>query len=865
MIADLLIWWSIAQIMGMVGLLPARLLFGALPDCGYAYAKTLGLLLVGYLAWMMAMLGVAPFGRASLVVALLAVLGMALWMARGSLRLGWPPKSSMLFHVVIGEAIFLAALLFVAWMRAHDPTPWGTERPMDFAFFNAVQNTGIFPPNDPWLAGFSINYYYFGYVLMGAMALLSGLEPAVAYNLALALIFALSAQGIAGSMSNLMRLSQAQVGRWALSLVPLLGVVFVLVAANQSGAIQVMLGSERAVVLNSTELLAVAPQAARGAEELVLPAPILSQDFGQLERLTRQDQTQFFNWWWPSRSLWDAYPQDNGMRRYNITEFPLFSFRLGDMHPHVMALPFGLLAMALALQVVAAWGPSAQASAPRRHEDQSKGYANDDDAAQPNLGVLGASLLQTSSGGRGLDGVHVGLAGLILGSLYAINSWDLPSYLLLYTGALLVAGMRLAPPYPWRAVGRQLLAVGLTAYLLFLPFHLTFRSLVGAAAPLIDWPLVGRISSIIAPYGAERSGLHAFVIIFGLFAVGLVPFVYLVRTPSPPTPPHLAEEVQHPPTPHVSNQPPLALFWLPLGLLLVGLLLGFPLLALGGLAALAAWRTLVLAVGPAERFALLVIALGCAIIFGTELIFIRDVFGTRMNTIFKFYYQVWLLWGSLAPFALWWALCYAQGRLARGLAWAASAATLLLLLGALVYPWLTLGELGRGRWIGLDGRTPREASAAGEASVQWLRRMAAPGSVVLEAAAVDNADAVAAGLEPPRCGGSYNGEGFGGIAAATGLPTILGWDGHQRQWRGGDPEALAELGPRCHDVDTLYRTLDLNQARTLLARYNVAYIYVGQLELNRYAPEALAKFGTLAEVVFDAGEVRIYRVGVGEP
>ncbi|PDW04286.1 DUF2298 domain-containing protein [Candidatus Viridilinea mediisalina] len=844
MVADLLIWWLVAQLMGLVGLLPARWLFGALPDQGYAYAKSLGLLLVGYVAWMLAMLGVAPFGRMSLVLTILALLGLALWRARGSLSLVWLRKPRIPFHVFSGELIFLAALLFVVWIRAHDPNPWGTERPMDFAFFNAVQNTGIFPPNDPWLAGFSINYYYFGYVLMGAMALLSGLEAPVAYNLALALIFALTAQGVAGTISNLMRLSQAAVtpmtlehaalsstqkpigtpcstidnlqstivngtSRWALMLVSLLGVLIVLVVGNQSGALQVLLGNERAVVLNGAELLAVAPQVARGASELVLPAPILSQDFGQIERLARQDQIQSFNWWWPSRSLWDAYPQDQGLRRYNITEFPLFSFRLGDLHPHVMALPFGLLAMALALQTVVA-----------------------------------------ASDQRGLRGVQVGLIGLVIGSLYVINSWDLPSYLLLYAGALAIAGMRAAPPYPWLAVGRQLFVVGLVAYLLFLPFHLTFRSLVGAAAPLLDWPIVGRLTSIIAPYAAERSGLHAFVIIFGLFAVALVSFVYLVRPTETPS-----DSDEHP-----LRELPLGLFWLPLGLLLLGLLFGFPLLALGALGCLAAWRALTLAQQPAASFVLLVITLGCAIIFGTELIFIRDVFGTRMNTIFKFYYQVWLLWGTVAPFALWWMLHHAQTPRARGLAWGSSVATLLLLIGALVYPWLTLSEVGRGRWIGLEGRTPREFSAAGVASVQWLRSMAAPGSVVLEAAAVDNADAVAAGLETPRCGGSYNGEGFGGIAAATGLPTILGWDGHQRQWRGGDPEALAELGPRCIAVDSIYRTLDSNHARTLLERYHVAYIYIGQLEQNRYPPEALAKFSNLGELVFHEEEVRIYRV-----
>src|SRR5262249_25249928 len=66
------------------------------------------------------------------------------------------------------------------------------------ALFNAIRNSTTFPPHDPWLAGYSINYYYFGYLLMAAMSLVSRIEPGVAFNLSLALIFALTALGVAG-------------------------------------------------------------------------------------------------------------------------------------------------------------------------------------------------------------------------------------------------------------------------------------------------------------------------------------------------------------------------------------------------------------------------------------------------------------------------------------------------------------------------------------------------------------------------------------------------------------------------------------------------------------------------------------------
>lgn len=815
---DILIWWLAAQLLGVAGLPLTSLLLRGLPDGGFAYAKALGLLLTGYLAWLLAMLGLAPFGGGLLLASAVAVAGLGLWLtggpraalgaARAAARARWPA-------LLASEAVFLAGMLAAVWLRAHDPTPWGTERPMDFAFFNAIQRSGIFPPGDPWLAGFSINYYYFGYLLMASVALLTGLAPAVAYNLSLALIVGLTAQGTAGTIANLIAMAaRGRAARLAYAVFPLLGVVFVLVAGNQSGAVQVALGSERAVALDGPELLVALGQAAAGEPRISLPSPITTtadawQTFDGWER---RDMAEAFNWWWPSRSLWDEYAGSERERRYNITEFPFFSFRLGDMHPHVMALPFGLLAAAVAL----------------------------------------AALARPEAPGEGRDGAaQLVLAGLVIGSLYALNSWDLPSYLLLYGAAATLATLRSGAPRPWLALGRAMLIVVAAAYLLFLPFHLTFRSLVGAAAPLVDLPVLGRITSVIAPYLDGRTGLHAFLIIFGLFFVPILAFVYLAGRP-----PAVQDEDEGALDPEPA---PRMLVWLPPLLLLGGLLVGFPLLALAGLGLLAVERAARLAERPAESFGLLVAALGCAILFGTELIFIRDLFGNRMNTIFKFYYQVWLLWGTLAPFALWWGLRHAAGA-ARPAAWAAAAATAALLAGALVYPWLTVRDMARGDMVGLDGRTPRELTPAGAASIAWLRAHAAPGSVVLEAPAVLNEAAVAGQGAAPQCGGSYNGEGFGGVSAATGLPTLLGWEFHERQWRGGDPAALEQLGPRCADADAIYRDGDPGRARELLHKYGVAYVYVGALERQRYPAEALAKFAAIGDPVFAQDEVTIYRV-----
>ena len=208
MFQQVLTYWLISMALGLVGFGWARRLLPSLPDKGYAFAKPLGLLLMSYLAWLLAMLGLAPFGRGLLLACALASGLGGLLLLRGALPelLDWLKANWRL--LLFYELVFVVALAFIALRRSYDyewvgPHPWGTERPMDYAFFNAIRVSASFPPHDPWMAGLSINYYYFGYLMMAAVSLLANLDPAVSYNLSLALIFALSAQAIAGMLVNL--------------------------------------------------------------------------------------------------------------------------------------------------------------------------------------------------------------------------------------------------------------------------------------------------------------------------------------------------------------------------------------------------------------------------------------------------------------------------------------------------------------------------------------------------------------------------------------------------------------------------------------------------------------------------------------
>jgi YYY domain-containing protein len=1023
---QILTWWLVAQALGLIALPLTAFFFRALPDRGYAFSKSLGLLLTGYLAWLIAMLGLSPFGAPLIIVCALIIGGgglLLLWRGTESERSGLRSLFTKSWPLIVGyEALFLAALVFVALLRATNPDPWGTERPMDFALFNAIQRSSAFPPHDPWLSGYSINYYYFGYLLMAVMALLSGLEPSVAYNLSLSLIFALTALGVAGGVVNLVALTSgvrgqgsgvrsqgsgvrgqrsdadgqwttaderqatederrgvlytpaavmslprhvtqsAYVGsisdnQWPVDVQPpppddgrpitdqrlpmsaakeptindgsaiihnesqttdhgqwttddeprmtdhrrrttnhrlrtilalfpaILSVVFVLLAANQGGALQVITGIPMILALPGEEMARAITNGIGPRDEFYLEEEFRGWDFNGTRVITPTDMVENFNWWNPSRALWDDY---TGMgtpeRRYTITEFPLFSFWLGDMHPHVMALPFGLLALALALNTL----------------------------THPSASAFGA-------GWRGW--VELAITGVVLGSLYTINSWDFPTYLLLFLGALLLLYIRFGrqqavgseptdaiadvalPSFAhvaWKPFLTQSISAIIASVALFLPFYLTFRSLVGSKDPLIDLPILASVTRAVGFLTWTKTPLHTFVIIFGLFLVPLIAFVFaqrrrvalVVEEPDDDEGEEEAEKRSAFGWQRVSSaigreRSTLEMMpWVTLVILVAGLLIGFPLLFLLPLAIFAIMLAMAHADRPAISFTLWAFALVCLICFGTEIVYIRDTFegsSARMNTIFKFYYQAWLIWGLLAGYAVWWLVGWAWG--SRGVGEtrrqgdevkqsdSQSSESLLyspppllpysrkitvafvgllfvpLLIGALVYPWLTAGKTLRDyNPIGLHGKTPRQNTPAGAEAINWLRSNVANDSVVLEAAEEGAAAYDSSGL------------GIGGVSASTGFATVLGWPGHQNQWRGGDPQALAQIAPRAADVTTIYNTTDAAQARMLLQQYNVDYVYIGAAEQSKYAPEGLAKFVQLGTPVFQRDEVTIYQI-----
>jgi uncharacterized membrane protein len=233
-----------------------------------------------------------------------------------------------------------------------------------------------------------------------------------------------------------------------------------------------------------------------------------------------------------------------------------------------------------------------------------------------------------------------------------------------------------------------------------------------------------------------------------------------------------------------------------------------------------------------NSFVLLMIVLGALLIIGPDFVYLRDNFGYRINTIFKFYYQAWIVLSLAAA--------YAAVILFRNVRGAANAVfsvlfTLVMIVG-LTYPALSLPNKTNGfnppAGLTLDDfdRVQRE-NPDEAAAIEWLR--AAQDGVVAEAV-----------------GGAYS--NYARISIYTGLPTVLGWGNHEGQWR---DQALQ--GTRQADIETLYTTNDWVTTQEIINRYHIRYVYVGNLERSTYRVNE-DKFNRFLTPVFQQGGVTIY-------
>ena len=856
----ILAWLLLVELIYLATLPLATFLFRPLPDRGIVLAKLLGILGVSYVAWLLASIGWMGFSRTSVLVGILVVAslsGLVLTTRWREFR-EFIGRSWRLF--AIGELLFLAAFLSFVAIRSANPDLWepwlGGEKPMDLAYLNAVLRSDYMPPFDPWFAGGYLNYYYWGQFIVAALTKATGILPTVAYNLAVPLMFALTVTGAYSLVYNItagirrlnatageppspsmgegqdgggfpLPLTPSHLGRenpgevspqlstkdggrssaawwrrwihgvpWGPVFAGLLAGLFVAVMGNLDGLVQLVQGAWKS-----------------GVQSEAFPAFDFwrsSRMLPQLEDVTHSALT----FWLPDGTYGGP---DIG---HHITEFPFFTFLFADLHAHMIAIPFTLLAIGLALSLL--------------------------------VGLRAGIrwwLIPTATA-----------LALVVGSLWAINSWDYPTYALLAV-LLIGAGAYFGRGKPLQRLG-IFIALGagtvVLSILAFLPFHLNYH-------PFPTGLDVSKWQTPIAHY----LGIH------GLFLFLVVTFlIHLSRRRLKDL---LSSLV---PRPLAFWDAPVATLngikgipWTvtvgALGVVLtiylaaagywtaalLTLILGFTLLAA---------REVLSGRGEEAPHALLplvLIALALLIEIGVEFVRVTDDIG-RMNTLFKYYLQAWVLFAIASAYILWYLASGGAFRL-RGMplmrgVWLAGLAV--LLVASFIYPVLgtrsrlanrfdtDLFSLNGADYMKLAVHTERDYEGQpielrwDYDAITWLQDNVKGSPVVLEAH-----------NEQYRWSSR--------ISDYTGLPTVLGWPWHQTQQR---MKYNYAVGRRSSEVKEIYSTLDVERALELLRFHEVEYVVVGQLEEAYYPATGLGKFDQmardgLATLAYQNEGTKIYR------
>jgi YYY domain-containing protein len=489
------------------------------------------------------------------------------------------------------------------------------------------------------------------------------------------------------------------------------------------------------------------------------------------------------NLWKSSRAI-----VDNGAD--TINEFPFFSFaEVGDMHPHMMGVPLIFVFLFLALRLMG-----------KREGDWF--FFN---TPQRWKGMLYLS----------------GLCGLWLAIMGWVNVFDVATFgLFLFTVVFLHRYSSAPRPRIWGIVLTTLLiiSIGVLSAVFLLPFLLNFHS------PQSGSPI--KLTRF-------KSDLSEYILFWGVhIAVGII---YLTV--------EVTRFLRKQSYPIKTLLPPLAAVFFTIFLVIWG--------ASGYVVFASLWMSLLLilfllptrARPLPEQFALGALFFSLTLLLLCEIIYIVDSYGAqRMNTLFKFFYPVWIVLGATMP-----ALMLSVFRYLRpwfGLRALLCAALALLCALSLVYPI----NVAKVRWhwrprplLRFDGCAHvKQHHATDYKVIEWIRNNTEVGDIILERPghfAYNNNSGITV-LESR-------------ISVHTGRPTVIGWINHEQVWRGGEGMRIA--GQRTKDVHSIYRNFSFDAIWPLLVKYRVKYIVVAERELSelrievqKYPKQGLLKFETEA-------------------
>lgn len=795
------IWYLVISIIGYIFFPLNRIAFKGLADWGFPLVRPFGLLMYSVSVWLLGSVKIDATPVLLLVtLILLAIINFFIFKRDRSKIIEFFKQN--IRYILFVEVIALCLFIIFLGIRIGNPDLWhpykGGEKPMDFAYLNAVIKSINFPPYDPWYSQGYINYYYFGFMLAAVPIKLLGIIPSIAYNLILPTFFAftgLAAFCLVWNFSSLFNNYESKetfkknICLRNAYIKGIIGILFVLCIGNL-GTIQMLISGFGRIA------------------EVNLP---VSQDnlFGSI--------TSFLNgiklylngfrfpyypgdWYWiPSRVI----PGEP------ITEFPFFTFLYGDPHAHLFAYPFTI--------IVLCWG----------------------------LGIISDKNLENEHWCTWY--IRLLLGAIIVGSLRVINTWDFPVFLIISLSAIYYAYVKkiniLNPNTPkgkkifFKAISQDLVFI-IMAFLIYYPYT--------------KW--YGQGYTSIQLWGGDKTSLWAylthwcfFIAVISFFL--LSQFIRLLdKTPLSAIKPYLKYRKQF----FILL---VAFFVLIILLFLLGFQIAvvvFPILLLCVILFLFDSKT------PLEKALYFLIAAGITLTFVVEVIVLRGDIG-RMNTVFKFYLQAWTLL-SLPTAIIFSVVVMRINEIANSNSRIIfQILYILLIVFIALFPIIATidkinDRIAENIPFSLDGMEFMKYSKYLENDVMmdlnqdydaitWVQEKIKGTPVIVEAQ-----------IPEYRWGSRFS--------IYTGLPSVLGWNWHQRQQRSINPPEW--VFNRADDIAEFYSTEDGNVTLDFIKRYGVEYIILGQLEKAVYPELGLEKFekfdDQLWHLVYTSEKTKIFQV-----
>lgn len=839
-----------------------RRMFSRLPDRGWAFARPISILLGGLLVWYPASFGLIDFSTVWSIIGMLVVAAVS-WLLVRRISLSPGERHWRLNPIAVtAEWVFWLTFTFFLLLRSLNPDSWhpfwGGEKPMEFAHLNAILRSDSFPPADPWYAGGVLNYYYFGTFLVANLIKITGIPAEIAFNLATPLfpaMLAATAFSICAGFGK--RLTSSNFGA---GLAGLAGVFFVQFAGNMIVATRLW---DRAI------------------NKVTSPQP-------------------FVYWVWePTRAIPDP------ARQINITEFPYFGALYADLHPHVIAMPYTLMVIALAWQIAASWRTVPLMFVRKRINMSHQ------------LEIL----------------APFALIGVVIGSLWMMNAWDMPMAVAIAVLGLTMMSIRVPSLLErFGIIAGGTIVIGIIAFITAFPFNREYESLYGDIGFTTDsTPLVALQSHLgaqlvictlgaIVLLGYVRRAAVANVMLLRALGVAVVSGLILqwgLRGDHESLIYRIGEVLvvigivgiwtniawQSADEPNDFGIP---VTWLQ-ALSIVAMASSIWLLVfdydslalyLGiGLSAAVIWAGLE---RQSARFVAALIAAATLLGATLEIVYlVDDLNGSpwyRMNTIFKFYNQIWnllgLACGVIVGIAIWRLLVWEEPitrRISRPAA-SLTQSSAIKLTAAISLPLMALmttyvlvatpirldQRFGDGDQVTLNAYSWMEYGTVdtvafneeGEPinsppleydddldAINWINENIDGTPVIAEAA-----------IGEYRCFGSR-------YSVSTGLPAVIGWARHQNQQRPAN-----DLTARVAEMRAFYTNSEASATdkRAFLDRYGVEYVIIGQMERlyptigdggecvvsgNEDAIEIIESMeGTDLEIVYENEDTTIYRV-----